>query len=439
MSLPVLAGLGDGLVVVLGILMALVVVIFAWWSTNVAETRVVGVIYLSTSHFNRLLQHLGQTPATATAAGHPTTFLAPSTDADTVNAVSQSRATSDAGRDTASSAVAVKHDVTPSVHGECPPGQHVTALSTNDASESREAADRDVYVDAQTDSAHCHENCTESGRLHATPDGMVLEGCTHLDDTVGGVWWAGEHTEDTRASGTGIRHRRLEPVNATTNTQLDDTDVRYTCRCSSSHVTQATRRDQESHQEESSEEEHMSLWGVGEGNNEMCSEGGSAAERGSQVGGTGAEGGIGGVSEVTDSLGEVRVQENTVSSQTLVSCDSPSFRTHRYMSDDTGASMAYSSDPQTDTVPEKCNREPCEGGRCTKSTVPEGGSAATDTEISRTVLRARQTGHVTVRLKYLDDQQRDVQTRLEDTVADFKRYVNTGPFNALLSAKMLFR
>ena len=346
--------------------------------------------------------------------------------------MSQPRVTSDAGRVTASSAVAVKRDVTPSVPAECPPSQHVT----NDTSDSRVAADRDVYVDAQTDGAHCHENCTESGRLHATPDGMVLEGCTHLDDTVGGVWWAGDHTADTRGSGTGVRHRRLEPVNPTTNTQLDDTDVTYTCRCSSCHVTQATRRDQESHQEESSEEERMSLWGVGEGNNEVCRQGGNAAERGSQVGGSGAEGGIGGVSEVTDSVGEVRVQESTVSSQTLVSCDSPSVRTHRNMSDDTGVSREYSSDPQK--VPERCNREPCEDGRCTKSTVPEGGNAATDTAVSRTVLRARQTGHVTVRLKYLDDQQRDVQTRLEDTVADFKRYVNTGPFNVLLSAKMLF-
>lgn len=411
MSLPVLQGLGDGVVIFLGIIVALVVIVFAWWSTNVAETRVVGVIYLSTSHFNRLLQHLRQTPAPA--PGHSGTFLTPSVDhnSDSVDALSVARsvpASGDPIHDTPPTSVDVKRDETSSVPGVCS-DQSVDAQDDTRSSHLQEcsvATSRDVCVDAQTAGSHLHsDNCTDLGRLHSTPRGMVLEGCTHMDGRMVDGWWTEasmDHVDDERAN--SVVQTIQQPTNPTTNRQHWHHNTDITDIGSSSYLAQASRNVHENHEGESDEDGHT------------------------------LSGGHGGVDDTLEAAqsDDNNVQQNTTSCRACLNLP--------------GASSVSSRDQNTNTASKIYNHELHECGEFTdmnkafeenvasvtssESLLATGESIAvscsnpTDAVLTRNVLRTRQVqaGYVTVRLKYLDDQQRDVQTRLEDTVADFKRY-----------------
>ena len=418
MSLPVLQGLGDGVVIFLGILVALVVIVFAWWSTNVAETRVVGVIYLSTSHFNRLLQHLRQTPAPA--PGHSATFLTPSVDhnSDSVDALSVARsvpASSDPIHDTPPTSVDVKRDETSSVPGGCS-DQSVDAQDDTRSSHLQEcsvATSRDVCVDAQTAGSHLHsESCTDLGTLHSTPRGMVLEGCTHMDSRMVDGWWTEasmDQVDDERAN--SVVQTIQQPTNPITNRQHLHHNTDITDIGSSSYLAQASRNVHENHEGESDEDGHI------------------------------LSGGHGGVDDTLEAAqsDDNNVQQNTTSCRACLNLP--------------GASSVSSRDQNTNTASKIYNHELHECGEftdmnkafeenvasvtssesllATGESIAVGCSNPADAVLTRNVLRTRQVqaGYVTVRLKYLDDQQRDVQTRLEDTVADFKRYITIIPLS----------
>ena len=420
MSLPLIEGVGDGVVVLLGILVALVVVIFAWWSTNVAETRVVGVIYLSTSHFNRLLRHLGQTPTTDATTGQSRTFFVPPAEHgnDSVNALSLAQSlpvtVSNPVRDASPAAVVVKQGDPSSVPAESSAGESIDASSVR-GTEPRPRQGRsvpesgDVYTDAQSSRVHSRsEPCSDGGRLRSTPDGVVLEGCMHFDDSGNDMLWTEMYSDD---SGDDREDNASQPMDyhsgasaPTTNTQhehahTDSTNLPISLSSSLAHTSSGNVL-----------ENHR-----GENDNDNR----------------------------TVTAGEI----NSVDSLETVQSDDIR-QTARPCQTCTVDAAVSSRCEHTNAASQTCNREPhqsdtgvavppassSDGNRLspTIDNIPEesvvrdseGRSDPGSTIVTANILRARnvQAGYVTVRIKYLDDQQRDVQTRLEDTVADFKRY-----------------
>ena len=428
MPLPLIEGVGDGVVVLLGILVALVVVIFAWWSTNVSETRVVGVIYLSTSHFNRLLQHLGQTPTTDATAGQSRTFLVPPAEHGngSVNALSlaQSLPVSNANpaRDVSPAAVVLKRGDASSVPAESSAGESVDAGSTSSTGprpqQGRDVTESgDVYTDAQSSRAHPRSQaCSDGGRLRSTPDGVVLEGCMHFDDSGNDMWWtemysddSGEDREDNVAQPIGSRAAAPATNRQQDHVQADNTHSPIRSSSSSNLAHTSSGNVLENHR----------------GKNDNDDRAASAGEVNSV--------------DRLDTIQSSDVRQMARPRQTrTVDAAVPSRCEH------------------TNAASETCNRELCRSGAGvvvaekfplsdgnrlspTIDNRPEGNAVrdsarfndAGGTIVTANILRARnvQAGYVTVRLKYLDDQQRDVRTRLEDTVADFKRYFLLSSFH----------
>ena len=418
MSLPLIEGVGDGVVVLLGILVALVVVIFAWWSTNVAETRVVGVIYLSTSHFNRLLRHLGQTPTTDATAGQSRTFFVPPAQHgnDSVNALSLAQSlpvtVSNPVRDASPAAVVVKQGDPSSVPAESSAGESIDASSvrgTEPRPQQRRSVPEsgDVYTDAQSSRMHSRsEPCSDGGRLRSTPDGVVLEGCMHFDDSGNNMLWtemysddSGDDREDNASQPMDYHSRAATPA---TNTQHEHahTDSTHSTISSSSLALTSSGNVLENHR--------------GENDNDDS---------------TVSAGEVNSVDRVkTVQSGDIRQTAKPCQTRTVDAVSSRCEHTNtasqtcnrEQHQSDTGVAVppASSSDgnrlsPTIDNIPEESAVRDSEGRSDPGSTI-----------VTANILRARnvQAGYVTVRIKYLDDQQRDVQTRLEDTVADFKRY-----------------